>query len=91
MPKVLIVDSAWILANHKAHCIILCLVAVASLSLISKAQSHVPVDSYGNLALGFEANQGQTDTRVKFLSRGSDYVVFLTDKGSWRFARVSQG
>jgi len=29
-------------------------------------------------ALSFEANQGQTDGRVKFLSRGSGYTLFLT-------------
>lgn len=27
--------------------------------------------SYGKVPLSLEANQGQTDTRVKFLSRGS--------------------
>ena len=29
------------------------------------------VKSYGRLPLSFEANQGQTDGKVKFLSRGS--------------------
>ncbi len=29
-------------------------------------------------ALSFEANQGQTDKRVKFLSRGTGYTLFLT-------------
>jgi beta-propeller repeat-containing protein len=36
------------------------------------------LDSYGRLPLGFEANQGQTDARVKFLSRGAGYTLFLT-------------
>jgi beta-propeller repeat-containing protein len=35
-------------------------------------------ESYGNLAQQFEANRGQTDPRVKFLSRGSGYTLFLT-------------
>jgi len=35
-------------------------------------------DAYGKLPLSFEANQGQTDRRVKFLSRGSGYALFLT-------------
>src|SRR5437763_13456959 len=35
-------------------------------------------DSYGKLPLSFEANQGQTDPRVKFLSRGKGYTLFLT-------------
>lgn len=35
-------------------------------------------DAYGRLPLSFEANHGQTDPRVKFLSRGSGYALFLT-------------
>ena len=35
-------------------------------------------ESYGNLALQFEANHGQTDPRVKFVSRGAGYTLFLT-------------
>src|SRR6266567_7560553 len=35
--------------------------------------------SYGKLPLSFEANQGQTDQRVKFLSRGAGYTLFLTE------------
>jgi hypothetical protein len=35
--------------------------------------------SYGNLPLSFEANQGQTDKSVRFVSRGSGYSLFLTD------------
>jgi hypothetical protein len=34
--------------------------------------------NYGNLALSFEINHGQTDSRVKFLTRGSGYTLFLT-------------
>ena len=34
--------------------------------------------SYGRLPLAFEANQGQTDRRVQFLSRGNGYSLFLT-------------
>src|SRR5438445_315295 len=33
---------------------------------------------YGKLPLVFEANRGQTDSRVKFLSRGNGYTLFLT-------------
>ena len=33
---------------------------------------------YGKLPLGFEVNGGQTDPRVKFLSRGRGYALFLT-------------
>ena len=44
-------------------------------------RSAVPVKvlpAYGRLALTFEANQGQVDKKVKFLSRGSDYGLFFT-------------
>jgi hypothetical protein len=36
--------------------------------------------SYGKLPLSFEPNQGQSDGRVKFLSRGSGYTLYLTAK-----------
>ncbi len=34
--------------------------------------------SYGKLPVSFEANQGQTDSQVNFLSRGRGYSLFLT-------------
>src|SRR5687767_9580290 len=36
------------------------------------------VKNFGNLPLNFEENKGQTDSRVKFLSRGNGYALFLT-------------
>ena len=54
--------------------------------LVSALPSHVRAGSerryspnYGKLPLSFEANQGQTDARVRFLARGGGYTVFLTD------------
>ena len=35
-------------------------------------------EAYGKLPMSFEPNRGQTDRRVKFLSRGSGYTLFLT-------------
>jgi hypothetical protein len=35
-------------------------------------------ESYGKLPLAFEANTGQIDSRVKFLSRGRGHTLFLT-------------
>ena len=35
-------------------------------------------EAYGKLPLRFEANEGQTDSAVKFLSRGNGYNLFLT-------------
>ena len=37
-------------------------------------------ESYGRLPLSFEANQGQADRAVQFLSRGSGYDLFLTSR-----------
>ena len=34
--------------------------------------------NFGHQPLVFEANQGQTDPRVKFMARGSGYGLFLT-------------
>jgi Beta-propeller repeat/Abnormal spindle-like microcephaly-assoc'd, ASPM-SPD-2-Hydin len=42
-----------------------------------KTQAKI-LESYGKLPLSFEANLGQTDARVKFLSRSSGYTLFLT-------------
>src|SRR5580692_1612502 len=42
-----------------------------------KAQTRI-LDPYGKLPLSFEANHGQTDNKVKFLSRGHGYSLFLT-------------
>ena len=36
------------------------------------------VRTYGKLPLSFEANTGQADNSVKFLSRGRGYGLFLT-------------
>jgi pimeloyl-ACP methyl ester carboxylesterase len=36
------------------------------------------VENYGKLPLSFEKNQGQTDKKVGFLSRGGGYTLFLT-------------
>lgn len=42
-----------------------------------KAQARI-LGQYGKLPLSFEANHGQTDGRVKFLSRTRGYSLFLT-------------
>src|SRR5215216_5721704 len=48
----------------------------------SEAPAPVPPDAFGRLPLGFELNQGQTDSRVKFLAHGQGYGLFLTDEGA---------
>jgi len=47
-------------------------------SMNSFAQKTQLVESYGRLPLSFEANTGQADKSVKFLSRGSGYGLYLT-------------
>ena len=37
-------------------------------------------EMYGQLPLSFEANVGQTDSQVDFISRGSGYTLFLTPR-----------
>jgi hypothetical protein len=45
------------------------------------------VEAYGKLPLSFELNRGQSDSRVKFLSRGSGYSLFLTVNEAVLFLR----
>jgi hypothetical protein len=49
--------------------------AIREASAINPQQA---VDAYGRLPLSFEANQGQTNSRVKFLTRGSGHLLVLT-------------
>jgi hypothetical protein len=46
-------------------------------------------ESYGKLPLSFEANQGQMNEEVKFLSRGKGYTMFLTSGGAVMALRPS--
>src|SRR5258707_1275215 len=43
----------------------------------SPAAKQKVAEEYGKLPLSFEANHGQTDPKVKFLSRGPGYKLFL--------------
>src|SRR5580704_8122300 len=50
---------------------------------VSATKTKLQVASdYGKLPLSFEANEGQTDAKVKFLSRGIGQTLFLTVKGA---------
>jgi len=48
---------------------------------IPKTSKQHLVEAYGKIPLSFEANQGQTDARVKFLAHGQGYTLFLTRGG----------
>src|SRR6267378_4384728 len=55
----------------------LALVASRNAPDVARRQPQI-LASYGKLPMAFEANRGQSDRRVKFLSRGAGYTVFLT-------------
>ena len=70
------------------HLLRVCLLGAAAAILVGGAsplvaapgtatQARVAV-AYGKLPLSFEANEGQVDKAVKFLSRGQGYTLFLT-------------
>jgi hypothetical protein len=50
----------------------------ASAAIPEATKHRALVATYGKLPLAFEANRGQTDGQVKFLSRGPGYTLFLT-------------
>jgi len=43
-----------------------------------RASAYAAAEAYGELPLGFEPNQGQSDPAVKFLARGPGYNLLLT-------------
>lgn len=51
---------------------------ITSAPSVATNRSVVPAAEYGQLGLSFEANRGQTDDHVRFLSRGDGYSLFLT-------------
>ncbi|MGE5326444.1 MAG: hypothetical protein ACM3NO_05355, partial [Deltaproteobacteria bacterium] len=48
-----------------------------SASSNAAASAHL-IESYARIPLSFEMNHGQTNSQVKFLSRGAGYTFFLT-------------
>jgi hypothetical protein len=71
-----------------ALCPLFLLVAVSGLAfgqrdvakgLQSSNQRPAIAADYGRLPLSFEANEGQTDPEVRFLTRGNGYDLFLTE------------
>jgi hypothetical protein len=49
--------------------------ATSQLDAATTARLH---DAYGQLPLSFEANVGQIDPQIDFVSRGSGYTLFIT-------------
>ena len=48
----------------------------------AKTSSSKIVRGFGNLPLSFEPNRGQSDPRVKFISRAHNETLFLTQTGA---------
>jgi hypothetical protein len=56
----------------------------------SPISASTPRVRQASVPLYFEPNQGQTNERVKFLSRGAGYTLFLTSEGATLSLRVPQ-
>ena len=64
-------------------CLFLAVAGVAfSATPPKSALAHDRKPEFLTLPLSFEANRGQTDPTVKFLSRGDGYALFLTSDGA---------
>jgi hypothetical protein len=61
---------------------------ILGLGLATEAFASAPAKNqpaaakFSKIPLSFEANQGQTDSQVKFLSRGDGYSLFLTSNSA---------
>jgi len=53
-------------------------IMIAPPSSVASVTSPEILEAYGKLPLSFEANQGQTESQVEFLSRGPGYTIFVT-------------
>jgi hypothetical protein len=62
--------------NHPASMVPTALPGTAASQ--SASARHRAVEAIGQFPLAFEANAGQSDPQVRFLSRGSGYTLFLT-------------
>src|SRR6185369_12019578 len=57
-------------------------VSVESPNIAHTQNTEAARAGFGQLPLSFEVNQGQADSRVRFLARGKGYGIFLTDNGA---------
>ena len=67
--------------SHPAQLVSSGRAAATNLSVPATTAEQRISDSYGRLPLSFEINEGQADPRVKFLSHGPGYDLFLTPTG----------
>jgi hypothetical protein len=80
--------SVTIMRIAYARSLVVSIVLIACIPSLSLAAAD---EAYAKLPLSFEANRGQTDSRVKFLSRGSGYSLFLTATESVLSLKARQG
>jgi len=70
---------AWGGANVARKCLALLIAFALASGGLGTAGKNLHINkAYAGLPLTFEANLGQTDPQVKFVSRGRDHVLFLT-------------
>ena len=66
------------MGNILVWSLVLLLVANVSALGINETHKKSIVNTYGQIPLYFEANQGQADSQVRFLSRGKGYTLSLS-------------
>ena len=64
---------------------------LATAASVDAHQARPILQMYEQSPLTFEENRGQTDSRVRFLSRGRGYSLFLTDDAAVLSLRSRQG
>jgi len=65
--------------QHFAAAVVILIAATLPAAATPDATTAARVsEAYGKLPLSFEANAGQVDKAVRFLSRGHGYILFLT-------------
>jgi hypothetical protein len=67
---------------HNAKRVSARLPATSGIQTTDRSGSARLLESYGKLPMSFEANRGQTDGEVRFLTRGHGYAMFLTSDGA---------
>jgi hypothetical protein len=75
----------WLLCSAKAAAWVLLTMTALLMHADDKPLPQNPADGQAEESLGspisFEPNQGQTNSQVDFLARGSSYTLFLTHEG----------
>src|SRR5437870_4349979 len=78
---VLALTGTFVSLSHPAQLVSSGRAAATNLSVPATTAEQRISDSYVRLPLSFEINEGQADPRVKFLSHGPGYDLFLTPTG----------